>query len=155
MQYWLVKSEPEVYSIDHLSKDKITLWENIRNYQARNYMTNGMQVGDLAFFYHSNSKPSGVAGVVEISGAARPDPSQFDKKSEYFDPKATTAKPIWFCVEVKFKEKLKRLVSLEELKAQSSLKNMILLNNSRLSVQPVTKNEFQAIVKMSSQKEKT
>ena len=102
MQYWLMKSEPDVFSIDDLKKQKQTTWDGVRNYQARNFMMNDMQVGDLVLFYHSNAKPPGIAGLATVSKKAEPDPTQFDKKSEYFDPKATKEKPRWFCVKVKF-----------------------------------------------------
>lgn len=148
MKYWLVKSEPEVYSIDSMAKDGTTLWENVRNYQARNFMMNDMKVGDRALFYHSNAKPAAVVGLVEISDSAQPDPSQFNKKSEYFEPKATKEKPMWFCVEVRFREKLDRPVSLDAIKKEKSLGKMVLLNNSRLSVQPVTEKEFKTIMKL-------
>jgi predicted RNA-binding protein with PUA-like domain len=149
-KYWLLKSEPDVFSIDRMAQDKKTLWENVRNYQARNFMARDMKVGDLALFYHSNAKPSAVVGVVEISGAAVPDPSQFDKKSEYFEPRATQAKPVWECVEVKLKSKLKRPVALEEIKADKALSGMVLLKNGRLSVQPVTEKEFERILKIAN-----
>jgi predicted RNA-binding protein with PUA-like domain len=148
VKYWLVKSEPEVYSIDKMAEDGTALWENVRNYQARNFMMKDMKVGDKALFYHSNAKPAAVVGVVEISDAAQPDPSQFDKKSEYFEPKASKEKPMWFCVEVRFREKLDKPVSLDVLKKQKSLAKMVLLNNSRLSVQPVTEKEFKTILKL-------
>jgi predicted RNA-binding protein with PUA-like domain len=148
MTYWLLKSEEDVYSIDDMAKEKTTLWENIRNYQARNYMTTFMKPGDVAFFYHSNSQPTGIAGLVEIAGTAVVDPHQFEKKNEYYDPKSKKEKPTWFCVPVKFKEKFPRVISLEELKKQKNLAKMVLLNNSRLSVQPVAKDEFEAILEL-------
>ena len=97
-----MKSEPTTYSIDHLKKDKKTIWDGVRNYQARNFMMQDMKVGDTVLFYHSNAEPPGVSGVAKISKAAIPDPTQFDKKSKYFDPKATKEKPRWFCVEIAF-----------------------------------------------------
>ncbi len=146
---WLMKSEPETYSIAQLKKDGATLWTGVRNYQARNFMTNEMQVGDLVLFYHSNAEPPGVAGLAQVSKAAQPDPSQFDKKSDVFDPKATKEKPTWFCVEVKFVSQFKHFVSLESLKSEKSLTDMqVLKKGQRLSIQPVTEKEFETVKKM-------
>ncbi len=147
MKYWLMKSEPDVYSIDSLAKDKKTWWENVRNYQARNFMMNDMSVGDIVLFYHSNAEVTGIAGVATVSHAAKPDPTQFEKKSEYFDPKATTEKPRWFCVEVAFKQKFNRVVTLAEIKAEKSLQDMPLVQaGQRLSVQPVGENHYKKIL---------
>src|SRR5690606_27389126 len=110
--YWLMKSEPEVFSISDLERDGRTLWEGVRNYQARNFMMNDMKVGDEVLFYHSNAEPPGVAGIAQVSSAAVPDPTAFDKKSEYFEPKATKENPRWFCVEVKFVKKFKAVLPL-------------------------------------------
>lgn len=148
MKYWLLKSEPEAYSIDHMAKDKRSLWENVRNYQARNFMVKDMKIGDLALFYHSNAKPPGVVGLVEITAVNQIDNSQFDKKSEYFEPRATRQKPVWFCAEVSFKEKFKGLISLDELRTFKNLSKMLLLNKSRLSVQPVAESEFKFICQL-------
>lgn len=149
MKYWLMKSEPDVYSIDHLKKDHTTWWEGVRNYQARNFMMKDMQVGDAVLFYHSNAEPPGVAGLAVISKAAAPDKLQFDKKSEYYDEKATKEKPNWFCVEVAFEQKFKHFVSLQDLRENDKLKEMLVLQKgSRLSVQPVDKKHFDIIKKM-------
>lgn len=149
MNYWLMKSEPDVFSIDQLHKDKTTSWEGVRNYQARNFMMKDMQVGDLVLFYHSNAQPSGVAGLAQVSKLATPDKTQFDKKSEYFDVKATKEKPIWFCVEVKYVEKFKQVVSLADLRENDKLHDMLVLQKgSRLSVQPVDKKHFEIVKKM-------
>lgn len=130
-------------------KDSTTWWECVRNYQARNYMMNDMKPGDHVLFYHSNSEPSGIAGLAVVSKAAQFDKTQFDKKSEYFDPKATKEKPIWFCVEIKFKEKFKHFISLEEIKSNKSLKDMLVIKRGmRLSIQPVSKNDFDIICKL-------
>lgn len=145
-----MKSEPDVFSIDDLAKKKETLWDGVRNYQARNFMMNDMKIGDQVLFYHSNAEPPGVAGVAEISQAALPDPSALDKKSEYYDPKATKEKPIWFCVKVRFQKKFSRTIPLEELRRQKTLTEMALLKKGqRLSVQPVTKDEFDFICQLS------
>lgn len=147
-KYWLMKSEPDVFSIDHLKKDKTTLWEGVRNYQARNYMMNDMSVGDEVLFYHSSTDPSGIVGLATVSKKAMPDESQFNKKSEYFDPKATQEKPIWFCVEVKYKSTFKNPLTLHEIKAIDALNDMLVIKKgSRLSIQPVTEKDFNYIVK--------
>lgn len=148
-KYWLMKSEPEVYSIDNLKKDGSTDWTGIRNYQARNFMMKDMQVGDLVLFYHSNAEPAGVAGIAQVSKLASPDISQFDKKSEYFDPKATKDKPVWFCVDVKFVTKFKNFVSLDQLRSEKKLADMqVLKRGQRLSIQPVTEAEFETVKKL-------
>lgn len=147
--YWLMKTEPEVFSMDDLKKNKTTLWEGVRNYQARNFMMKEMQLGDLVLIYHSNANPSGVAGIASVSKLAIPDPTQFDKKSEYFDPKATKEKPIWFCTEVKFISKLKNFISLEQIKNDPELQNMMVIRKgSRLSIQPVSQQDFQYLEKI-------
>ncbi|UOF02596.1 EVE domain-containing protein [Bdellovibrio reynosensis] len=149
MNHWLMKSEPDVFSIDQLAKDKTTWWEGVRNYQARNYMMNDMKVGDLVLFYHSNAEPSGVAGIAKVSKVAEPDKLQFDKKSEYFDEKATKDKPRWFCVEVQFVSKFKHIVSLQDLRENPKLADMMVLaKGSRLSVQPVEKKHFDIVSKL-------
>lgn len=149
MKYWLMKSEPDVFSIAQLKKDKRTLWEGVRNYQARNFMMKDMQVGDEVLFYHSNATPPGVAGIARVSRLAVPDPLQFDKKSEYFDPKATKEKPIWYCVEIEYVGTFKEFISLQDLRDTKSLKDMVVLQKgSRLSVQPVDKKHFDTVKKM-------
>lgn len=153
MQYWLMKSEPEVFSIDNLKSKGASLWDGVRNYQARNFMMKDMKIGDQVLFYHSNAEPSGVAGVAEIVGAAEPDPTQFDKKSDYFDPKAGKDKPIWYCVRVGFKTKFPRLIALDEIRQQKELADMLLLRKGqRLSIQPVTEKEFRCLCKLAGQK---
>ena len=142
-KYWLMKTEPDVFSIDDLQSKKESLWDGVRNYQARNFMMNDMKVGDQVLFYHSNAEPPGVAGLAVVAAPATPDPSQFLKKSEYYDAKATEQKPIWFCVKVGFIKKFKRTISLAELRDQAPLKDMLLLKKGqRLSIQPVTEEEF-------------
>lgn len=149
MKYWLMKSEPDVYSIDTLKKDKTTLWDGIRNYQARNFMMKDMKVGDLVLFYHSNSKPPGVAGLAVVSKPAEPDPTQFDKKSKYYDEKSSKDSPRWHCVEVKYKKKFKNYISLENIREVKSLADMMVIKKgSRLSIQPVTKKEYETICKL-------
>ena len=148
-----MKSEPDVFGIADLKKNKTTLWEGVRNYQARNFMMNDMNVGDEVLFYHSNAEPPGIAGLASVSKKAQPDPTQFDKKSEYFDPKASKEKPIWYCVEIKFQQKFSDILSLHAMKELSALKDMLVLKKGqRLSVQPVTKKDFQWINKHCNKK---
>lgn len=149
MNYWLMKSEPDVYSIDQLKKDKTTCWEGVRNYQARNFMMKDMKVGDHVLFYHSNAEPSGVAGIAKISSPAQPDKTQFDKKSEYYDEKATRERPQWFCVQVEYVKKFKQVLSLADLRRLEPLADMLVLKKgSRLSVQPVNELHFDMVKKM-------
>ncbi len=149
MQYWLLKSEPNNYSIDDLKRDKIAAWSGVRNYQARNFMTQSMSVGDFGLFYHSNAEPSGVTGICKIHSKAHTDLTAFDRKSQYFEPRATKEKPVWACVDVKFEEKFSRLISLAEIRSNRALAKMELLKKgSRLSIQPVTETEFNEILKM-------
>jgi predicted RNA-binding protein with PUA-like domain len=146
---WLMKSEPSVYSIDHFAKDKKTWWEGVRNYQARNFMMNDMKVGDEFLFYHSNAEPSAAVGIGRVCAVAAPDLTQFDKKSEYFDPKATKEKPIWFCVQVEFVKKFSHPVTLADIKSETALSKMLLVQKgSRLSVMPVTDAEYRLILQM-------
>tara|TARA_B110001454_G_scaffold219202_1_gene251978 strand:+ start:68643 stop:69086 length:444 start_codon:yes stop_codon:yes gene_type:complete len=143
-----MKSEPDVFSIDHLKKDKTTLWEGVRNYQARNFMMNDMKEGDEVLFYHSSCEPPGIAGLAVITKEKQPDPSQFDKKSKYFDSKATKEKPIWYCVEVGFEKKFNEIITLEKLKSTKELSELLVLKRGqRLSIQPVTKTDFEWIKK--------
>lgn len=148
-KYWLMKSEPDAYSIDQLKADKTTPWDGIRNYQARNFMMNDMQVGDEVLFYHSNAKPPGVIGLATIHKPASPDITAQDPKNKYYDAKASPEKPIWHCVTVKFKKKFKSLISLNDLKEVKGLEKMLLLKKGqRLSIQPVTKKEYDIICKL-------
>jgi predicted RNA-binding protein with PUA-like domain len=144
MRYWLMKSEPDELSIDDLAAmpKKTTAWFGVRNYQARNFMRDQMQIGDLAFFYHSSCPEPGIAGIVRVSKAAYPDQSQFDRKSPYHDPKATRAAPRWLNVDVTLVKKT-RLVPLAELRSQSELGTMRLLQRgNRLSITPVDPREW-------------
>ena len=150
MRYWLFKSEPETYGIDHLKNDSVTSWSGIRNYQARNFMRDDMSVGDCVLFYHSNIKIPGIAGLAKVSKVAEPDLTQFDQKGEYYDSVATKANPRWFCVKVAFVEKFENFYSLEKIKNNQALKEMrILQKGNRLSITPVSKKEYQTIVKAS------
>ena len=147
MRYWLMKSEPDVFGVDHLAKRprKTEPWTGVRNYQARNFMRDDMQPGDLAFFYHSSCPQPGIAGIVKVSRAAYPDETQFDPDSEYYDPKATREKPRWFNVDVTLVQKT-RLVQLEELRAHPELASMLVLKRgNRLSITPVSGHEWQFV----------
>ena len=150
MNYWLMKSEPDVFSIDDLKKKKKSGWDGVRNYQARNYMRDDMKLGDLVLFYHSSCEVPGVAGIAKVSKTSHPDPSQFDSKSEYYDPKATKDEPRWFMVEVEFVEKLDEVVTLGTLKSTKGLENMpVVQKGSRLSINPVTEKEYKIILGLS------
>ena len=143
-----MKSEPDVYSIETLKKDGTTWWNGVRNYQARNFMWKDMQPGDKVLFYHSSCEPPGIAGIAEISESAKPDETQFDKKSEYFDPKATREKPNWFCTQVKFKKIFKHYVTLEKIKNEKALADILVIKRGqRLSIQPVSEQHFELIAK--------
>ena len=153
VSYWLMKSEPETYSIDDFARDKKTLWTGVRNYQARNFMMTAMKPGDLFFFYHSNAEPSAIVGVGKILKPNQADPTALDSKSDVFDPKASADRPIWFCAEVGFQQKFKAPLPLALLKEQKVLAKMALLQKgSRLSVQPVSKAEYEAIMDLASGK---
>lgn len=154
-RYWLMKSEPLSYSIEDLKKEKIAFWDGVRNYQARNFMMKDMRPGDLALFYHSNAKPPGVAGLMEIFLKAQPDPTAWDKRSKYYDPKSSPENPRWFAVHVKFKQMFSALIPLEQLRSKASLKGMPLLKKGqRLSIQPVEKKHFDIILQMAKTQNK-
>jgi len=151
--YWLFKSEPDVFSIDDLKKlpNSISSWEGVRNYQARNYLRDTVKLNDQVFFYHSRIEPIGIVGIVEICKEGYPDTFAFDKNSSYYDEKSILTKPTWFMVDVVFKEKFEPLISLAELRKHRELEKMVLLQKgSRLSIQPVREMEFQFIKKMRS-----
>lgn len=149
MNYWLMKCEPSAYTIDGLKRDGTTSWEGVRNYQARNFMRDGMKRGDRVLFYASNADPSGVTGVAEISREAYPDQFARKKGHEYYDEKATADNPIWYMVDIGFVEKFPHIVSLETLKSTPGLDEMVVTKKgSRLSIQPVTKSEFEIVVKL-------
>ena len=144
-RFWLMKSEPGVYSISDLERDGATGWEGVRNYQARNFMRDEMQPGDGVLFYHSNADPPGVAGIARVRRAGHPDPTARDPESRYFDPKATDAEPRWYQVEIEFEGRFREVVPLAVLRGVPELARMPLLNRSRLSVQPVTDEEWRII----------
>ena len=144
-----MKSEPTTYSIDHLKKDKRAEWDGVRNYQARNFMRDDMKKDDLVLFYHSVTDPVGVSGIAKVVKESHSDSTQFDKKSKYFESRATKEKPVWYLVDVAFVKKFGKVVTLAELREVKGLEKMVLLKKgSRLSVQPVTKKEFDIISKI-------
>jgi len=147
MKYWLLKSEPNCYSIDDLKNDRVEKWDGTRNYQVRNMMRDDMRVGDQALFYHSNAgKETGVVGVMTVDSQAYPDPTQFDSSSEHPDPKSDPENPRWLCVDMKFVEKLPRLVTLQEIKLDPKFAHMPLVKKgNRLSVFPISKAHFDRI----------
>ena len=145
-RYWLIKSEPHVYGIDRLEEDGETGWTGVRNYQARNNMRDLMQVGDGVLYYHSSCDTPAIVGLAEVSRAAHPDPTQFDTNYEYYDPTSKFETPTWMMVGVRFVKKLKQPLTLDDVKKIPELKKMVLLNNSRLSVQPVSAEEWEIII---------
>ncbi len=154
MRHWLMKSEPDEFSIDDLARarGRTTSWFGVRNYQARNFMRDEMRIGDLAFFYHSSCPEPGIAGVVVVSRAAHPDETQFDRASDYYDPKSTRDAPRWFNVDVRLVEKT-RLVSLAELRAHPELAGMaVLRRGNRLSITPVTPAEWKFVARLARRK---
>jgi predicted RNA-binding protein with PUA-like domain len=154
-RFWLLKSEPESYGIDDLVRDGKTAWDGVRNFQARNSMRDDMQVGDLAFFYHSNAKPMAIVGIVRVASAPYPDATQFDDRSDYHDATSDPADPRWILVDVEIVEKLARPVTLAELKAEPALAGMVVTaKGSRLSVQPVEEKHFKKILALAKAKTK-
>lgn len=152
MKYWLLKSEPTSFGIDHLiaSPKQTTSWDGVRNYQARNFMRDEMRIGDLAFFYHSNCKETGITGIVKIVKTAYPDFTAFDPEDHHFDPKSNPDNPRWMMVDVKFQQKFDNIILLQTLKQNPMLKNMLLLRKgNRLSITPVSETEWHTILQMS------
>jgi predicted RNA-binding protein with PUA-like domain len=149
MAYWLMKSEPDEFSIDHLVRapKKTTPWFGVRNYQARNFMRDGMRIGDGVLFYHSSCEVPGIAGIAKVASAAYPDETQFDPKSEYYDPKSRRDEPRWMLVDVKLDRKT-RLMPLDEMRGYPELAGMaVLKRGNRLSITPVTEREWRFILK--------
>ncbi len=150
MSYWLMKSEPDVFGIDRLQREQTTLWDGVRNYQARNFLRS-MQVGDQAFFYHSNTKLPGIVGLMEITESLVVDPSQFDEEGEYFDPKATRANPRWHTVRVKYVQTFDRALNLSELRETFTAEELLVVKQgNRLSVLPVLAKVYDQILQMVS-----
>lgn len=151
--YWLMKTEPSTYSIDDLARDRVTRWEGVRSFQARNFMRDQMKVGDLALFYHSSAEPPGVAGVARVASAAYPDPSQFDKKSPYYDGTSKRDDPRWSLVDVELVEKFDQLLALERLRKDKALEGMLVLaKGQRLSVMPVSEKHFRRVLALAGAK---
>ncbi|MDA3878377.1 MAG: EVE domain-containing protein [Halothiobacillus sp.] len=147
MNYWLMKCEPDVFSIDDLQHQKIEGWYGIRNYQARNMMRDAMRIGDQVFFYHSNVKVPGIVGIMEVVSAPYPDPTQFDPDHRYFDPKATQEQPRWVQVDVQYIRHTQRLITLEELKNDDQLgESPLFRRGNRLSIMPVGLSDWQRIL---------
>lgn len=154
MKYWLIKSEPDVFGIEDLEKVGREPWDGIRNYQARNFMRDGMDIGDLAIFYHSNAKPPGAVGIARVASDAYPDPTQFDDKSKYCDPKSNPDEPRWLLRDFEFVLKFPEMVSLEQLKAESALEDMMVTQRgTRLSITPVEAKHFKKVCSMAKVKE--
>ena len=152
-RHWLAKSEPGVFSFDDLwaAKGRRTHWDGIRNYQVRNFIRDDMRKGDLVLFYHSNAKPPGVAGLAEVVREAYPDPTQFDPADGHYDPKSDPAAPRWLMFDLKAKAKLARFVTLQDLKDNPRLKDMLVLQRGqRLSILPVTGAEWMEVLRMGS-----
>ncbi len=149
MKYWLFKSEPNAYSIDDLKKDKVEHWDGIRNYQARNMLRDDVKKGDVVLFYHSSCKVPGAVGVARVVREGYPDHTSWDPKSEHPDLKSTEEKPIWYMVDLKFKKKLKEIVTLQDMRGMPKLEGMRLLQRgNRLSLFPISKKHFDTIVKL-------
>ncbi len=149
MNYWLLKSEPDAFSIDDLKRVKVEPWDGVRNYQARNMMRDDMKKGDLAFFYHSNCNEPGIVGIMRIAREGYPDSTAFDPESKYHDPKSDPDNPRWFMVDVRYQRHLARTITLQELKAyaETELEGLPLLRRgNRLSILPVTKAQWEFIL---------
>ena len=156
IKYWLMKNEPEDYSIDDLmaAPDQTTTWDGVRNYQVRNFMRDEMNPGDMAFFYHSNCAVPGIVGTMEIISEAYPDQTAFDPSAKYYDPKSDPENPRWLMVDVQFRRKLENMVSLADLRAEKSLVEMrVLQRGNRLSVTPVTLAQWNQILEMADNKQ--
>jgi predicted RNA-binding protein with PUA-like domain len=149
MRYWLMKCEPAAYTIEDLKRDKVTSWEGVRNFQARNFMRDRMQVGDPVLFYASNAEPSGVTGLARIARAGYPDQYAFKPGHKYYDPDSDKGTPVWYMVDVEFVEQFPDTLPLETLKHTKGLEDMMVIKKgSRLSVQPVSKTEYEIVVRL-------
>ncbi len=148
--YWLFKAEPDVYGIDHLAAEKKQTgrWDGIRNYQARNFLRDQVALDDEILLYHSHCKQIGIVGMARVVKTAYPDPTQFDPESDYYDPKSSHDEPRWFSVDINLQEKFPRTILLAEIKQHPLLADMVLLRQGRLSIQPVTPQEWKTILKM-------
>ena len=149
MKYWLMKNEPEDYGIDNLKKDKTEHWDGIRNYQVRNMIRDDMSIGDIAFFYHSNCEIPGIYGLMTINSKAYPDHTAFDKKAKYYDIKSDKNKPTWLMVDVKYKRKLHKIITLKKLKSKKELSEMkVVQKGNRLSITEVAKKDWEYILSL-------
>ena len=149
MKYWLMKNEPEDYGIDDLKRDKTEHWDGIRNYQVRNMIRDDMNIGDMAFFYHSNCEIPGIYGLMTINSKAYPDHTAFDKKAKYYDIKSDKNKPAWLMVDVKYKRKLQKIITLKELKSKKELSEMrVVQKGNRLSITEVSKKDWEYILSL-------
>jgi predicted RNA-binding protein with PUA-like domain len=146
--YWLMKSEPDVFSIQDLKTCGATGWDGIRNYQARNYLKNDVKVGDGVLFYNSSTHPSGISGLAEVTRDGYPDDTAFDPNDVHFDPKSDPAKPVWYRVDLKFVKAFPSVIPIQTLRKTPGLQNMVLFRNGRLSVQPVSKKEWEIILRL-------
>lgn len=149
-QYWLFKAEPHIYGIDHLAAapNKTGRWDGIRNYQARNFLRDHVNLDDEVFIYHSSCKNVGIVGTAKVVKTAYPDPTQFNPESEYYDPKSSLENPRWVSVDIQLTQTFPNLISLAEIKAQAELENMVLVRQARLSTQPVTPHEWSHVMRM-------
>jgi predicted RNA-binding protein with PUA-like domain len=147
LNYWIFKSEPDEYGIDHLAAEKkqTTHWDGIRNYQARNNLRDKVRLGDRVLFYHSSCKQIGIAGSMEVVKAAYPDPAQYDPGSKYYDPRATPDAPRWFCVDVRLLEKFPAVIPVKVLKAHSATAELSIFKQGRLSIAPLTSAQWKAV----------
>ncbi|MFY8326718.1 EVE domain-containing protein [Pseudoalteromonas sp. ZZD1] len=152
MAYWLFKTEPDAFSIADLKNapQKTTQWEGVRNYQARNFIRDNVKLGDLVMIYHSSCKHVGVVGIAAVTREAYPDPTQFDLSSDYYDAKATTDNPLWMVVDVTYQQHLNKLVSLKAIKDNDAITDIALKKGDRLSVMPVTQNDWDEIISMAN-----
>lgn len=148
MNYWIFKSEPDVYGIDHLAAepDQRARWDGIRNYQARNHLRDRVRRGDRVLFYHSSCRPAGVAGTLEVVSDPYPDPLQFDPDSPFFDPKASSEAPRWFCVDVRLLQRFSEVLPGARLKANPATAELSIFRQTRLSVAPLTEAQWQAVL---------
>ena len=153
MNYWLLKSEPDTFSYNDLENapENSTVWDGVRNYQARNILRDDIKEGDLAFFYHSSCKIPGIAGICTVTERGLADPTVFDPESAYFDPKSSPDSPRWITIKVRAESALKRFISLSEMRSCEALQEMVLLRAGRLSVQPVTAEQWNFILRLASQ----
>lgn len=151
MQYWLMKSELDVYNLDHLKADGTEPWDGIRNYEARNMMRDQMKPGDLILYYHSNCKPPHIAGVARVASDPYPDPTQFDASNHYFDPKSDPNNPRWILVDISYVTTFKETIGRDVLQEDPLLQEMVIFKRNRLSITPVTQQEFERICEIAGE----